>query len=144
MQGTVVMFARKSAPRPAFRPARRTPRRLLAELRNEITVMRSVGFDYAMIGRALGISQEDTRALSSKTEQQHEQRLRRHAIEALLRGRYAYLGGKPTATRARNLLTIACAYSFDELLQEPGVGTVTAMEIQLWLEERGLSLQPSN
>jgi DNA-directed RNA polymerase specialized sigma24 family protein len=31
-----------------------------------------------------------------------------------------------------------------EFLDEPPVGTLTAVEIQLWLEERGASLRPSD
>jgi hypothetical protein len=38
---------------------------------------------------------------------------------------------------------IATAYTWEELLSEPGVGSVTANQIVLWLEERGDSLRPS-
>ena len=43
--------------------------------------------------------------------------------------------------RAKNLVKIASAYSLQELLEEPGVGAVTATEIQLWLEVRGSHLR---
>lgn len=71
-------------------------------------------------------------------------RLRRHAIDALLKGRHANVGGRTAALRAKNLVKIAAAYSFDELLGEPGVGRTTALEIQLWLEERGASLRSAD
>lgn len=69
------------------------------------------------------------------------QRLRRQAIDALLKGRHASVGGKTTAARAKNMLQIAAAYSWDELLREPGIGPVIAKEIQLWLSEQGASLR---
>jgi hypothetical protein len=68
-------------------------------------------------------------------------RLKRHAIDALLKGRYGNVGGKTIAIRGKNLVKIAASYSLDELLDEPGVGRITALEIQLWLEERGASLR---
>ena len=40
----------------------------------------------------------------------------------------------------KELAEIASAYSWDELLEEAGIDTVTAAETQLWLEERGASL----
>jgi hypothetical protein len=70
--------------------------------------------------------------------------LTRGAIKALLNGRHAHIGGRTIATRAKNLLKIAASYSWDELLEEPGIGVSTAAEIQLWLEERGASLQSPN
>lgn len=69
-------------------------------------------------------------------------RLNRHAINVLLNGRHANVGGKTTATRAKNLLKIASAYSLEELLAEPGVGPVIALEIQAWLAQGGASLRP--
>jgi hypothetical protein len=107
--------------------------------------LRTIDFDHASIGRTLRISPEDARALSPKINQKIEtRRLKRHAINALLKGCHAHVGGKTTPTRAKNLLEIASAYSWDELLKEPGVGAVTAIEIQLWLEERGRSPRPPN
>jgi hypothetical protein len=142
MQSTVVMFARKPQSRPASQPARRTRRNLLARLRDDILIMRTIGFDQASIGEALKISPKDVRALSRKAHKQVASRnLTPHAIEALLMGCYGHLGGKTIATRAKNLGKIASAYSLQELLEEPGVGAVTAMEIQLWLEERGYALR---
>lgn len=136
MQPAVLMYARKPLPRPAFQPARRGRRNLLTRLRDEITILRTIEFDHVSIGKALRISPEDTRALSPKTNKQNQpQHLKRHAIHALLKGRYAHLGGKTIPKRAKNLLKIATAYSWDELLEEPGVGVVTATEVQLWLEE---------
>lgn len=54
--------------------------------------------------------------------------LKRRAIDVLLRGRHARLGGTTIPTRAKNLLRIAAEYSWDELLEEPSVGLVTARE----------------
>lgn len=42
--------------------------------------------------------------------------------------------------RAKRLIKIASAYTREELLMEPSVGRVTAIEIELWLEKRGWSL----
>lgn len=70
-------------------------------------------------------------------------RLTRRSINALLKGRHANVGGTTVSTRAKNLIKIAYAYSFEELLDEPGIGTATATEIRLWLEERGAWLRPS-
>lgn len=145
MQVNVVMLARKPHSRSGAMPVRRTRRGLLARLRDEIIILRTIDFDHASIGKTLRISPEDARALSPKSNQRIEtQRLKRHAINALLKGRHADVGGKTTPTRAKNLLNIASAYSWNELLEEPGVGVVTAIEMQLWLEERGRSLRPPN
>jgi len=70
---------------------------------------------------------------------QHQ--LSRRAINALLYGRHASVGGKTISRRSRNLTKIAVAYSRDELLAEHGVGTTVGAEIQLWLEAQGLSLR---
>lgn len=70
-------------------------------------------------------------------------RLKRRAINALLNGQHTNAGGNTAATCARNLLKIASAYSFSELLDEPGVGRLPAFEIQLWLEAHGASLRPA-
>lgn len=144
MQSTVLMYARKPLPHPAFQPTRRTRRSLLAQLRDHIEIMRMIGFDHVTIGRTLRITPDDVRALSPRMNQQNAtRRLKRHAIDALLDGKHADLGGTTCARRAKNLLKIAVAYTWEELLQEPGVGTVTATEIRLWLEERGATLRPS-
>jgi hypothetical protein len=70
--------------------------------------------------------------------------LNRHAINILLNGRHASVGGKTTATRAKNLQKIASAYSLGELLAESGVGPVIALEIQAWLERHGVSLRSAD
>jgi hypothetical protein len=143
MQGAVVMFARKPLPRPASRrPARRSRRSFLARLRDDIAIMRMIKLDLVTIARRLGISPEDARDLSPKFNKPAAMpRLTRHAIKALLNGRHAHLGGKAIATRAKNLIRIASAYSFEELLEEPGIGSATATEIHLWIEERGAGLR---
>lgn len=142
MQSTIVMFARKPLPRPIYQPSRRPRRNLLARLRDQIAILRMIDLDYTTIGKTLRISEEDVRALSPKTNQPATARkLKRHAIRALVKGRHARIGGQTIPARAKNLLKIASAYSRQELLEEPGVGAVTAMEIQLWLEERGYALR---
>lgn len=70
--------------------------------------------------------------------------LTRHAINALLNDRHAGVGGRSRATRAKNLHKISAIYSLEKLLEERGVGTATAAEIQLWLEERVASLRLSD
>jgi hypothetical protein len=62
------------------------------------------------------------------------------AVKALLKGRYAHVGGRTVGNRAKRLIKIASAYTREELLMEPSVGMVTAIEIELWLEARGCSL----
>jgi hypothetical protein len=69
--------------------------------------------------------------------------LTRRAINALLYGRHAHRGGRTVSNRAKRLVEIAVAYTREELVEEPGVGSVTATEISLWLEERGLRLRPA-
>lgn len=116
----------------------------MAELHDDIAVVRMIGFNHAMIGQVLSTRHEDASTLSPNlTKQEGLRRLRRHAVDALLHGRHAHLGGRTIPVRARSLLKIATAYSREELLEEPGVGTVTATEIQLWLEEQGAALRPS-
>ena len=70
-------------------------------------------------------------------------KLTRRALNALLRGRHAYLGGRTLSARARRLPEIACAYARDELAAERGVGAATVTEIELWLWARGLRLRSS-
>lgn len=145
MHGTILALARKPLSQPVSRSTPRTRCSLLARLRDEIAILRTIRFDHASIGKTLRISPEDACALSPKTNKpDRARRLKRHAINALLNGRHAAVGGKSLPTRAKNLLKIASTYSLDELLEEPGVGAVTAVEIQLWLEERGASLRPSD
>ncbi|MBP0583024.1 hypothetical protein J8I29_27105 [Labrys sp. LIt4] len=68
-------------------------------------------------------------------------RLKRRALDQLLQGRHAHKGGRTLAQRARNLTTIATAYSWDELLAERGIGHVTALEVERWLALNGLHLR---
>ncbi len=139
MLDIIPFHATKALPRPALRSPRSTGGRL-AKLRDDIAVMRPIDFD--TIARLLDIMPEDVRALGPKTNKQDRScRLTRHAIHALLKGRHAHLGGRTRSMRARNLIRIASAYSRQELLEEAGIGAVTAMEIQLWLEKRGVHLR---
>lgn len=145
MQSTVLIFARKPLPQPAFRRMRQMRRGRLARLRDDIFIMRAIKRDYVTIAKRSGISPEDTRDLSPKTYKSSAvPRLTRHAIKALLTGRHAHVGGKAIPKRAKNLIKIAAAYTYEQLLEESGIGTATATEIQLWLQERGASLKLSD
>ncbi len=68
-------------------------------------------------------------------------RMRRRALAQLLKGRYAHKGGRTEAERARNVVAIATAYTREELLAEHGIGRITALEIEKWLELRGLQFR---
>jgi hypothetical protein len=71
--------------------------------------------------------------LSSKINKlQTTVRLTCRTVQALVKGRHAYIGGRTIPNRAKNLIKIASAYSWDELLEEPHIGPATATEIQLW------------
>lgn len=134
--------------RPPPRRAQSTPhrkdynrRRFLAWLRDEVAILRAVGLDHTQIAVTLDIEEHDVRAFCPKPRERILRRnLPRRAVEALLHGRHAWVGGRTVAKRSRHLVEIASAYTWDELLSEPGVGTVTASEIRLWLEERGCAL----
>lgn len=134
---------RRSKPSP--RRSEYNRRRFLAWLRDEVAVLRAVGLDHGQIATLLDIEEHDVRAFCPKPREKILRRnLPHRAVEALLHGRYASLGGRTVARRTRRLVEIASAYSWDELLSEPGVGTVTASEIRFWLEERGASLRSSD
>lgn len=133
---------RRSEPQPRRSDYNR--RRFLGWLRDEVAILRAVGLDQGQIATVLDIEEHDVRAFCPKPRVKILRRnLPRRAIEALLHGRYASLGGRTVARRTQRLVEIASTYTWDELLSEPGVGTVTANEIRLWLEERGCSLRPS-
>jgi hypothetical protein len=70
-------------------------------------------------------------------------KLSRRAVKALLRGRYAQLGGATLAARGKRLPEIAAAYTREELAAERGVGPATVREVELWLNARGLCLGSS-
>ncbi|OJU26470.1 MAG: hypothetical protein BGN91_01575 [Nitrobacter sp. 62-13] len=131
---------RKPKPQPRRNDYNR--RRFLAWLRDEVTVLRALGMDHRRIAAQLDIEEHDVRAFCPKpSEKSPSRNLPRRAIDVLLHGRHASLGGRTVAKRSRHLVEIASAYTWDELLSEPGVGTVTANQIRLWLEERGASLK---
>lgn len=132
----------KPRSRSAPQPREYNRRRFLALLRDEVTVLRALGMDHRRIAAQLDIEEHDVRAFCRKPKEKFLRRnLPRRAVEALLHGRHASLGGRTVAKRSRYLVEIASAYTWDELLFEPGVGTVTASEIRLWLEERGAALR---
>lgn len=142
MQTAIVMFSRKPRPRPALQSSRRPRRNLLTRLREQIAILRLLDVDHATIAKTLRISVEDVRALRPKINQSATTRqLTRHAIRALVKGRHARIGGHTISSRAKSLIAIASAYSWDELVGEPGIGPATATAIQLWLEEHGSHLR---
>jgi hypothetical protein len=117
-------------------------RRFLAWLRDEVAVLRALGMDHRRIAALLDIEEHDVRAFCPKPSEKAQRRnLPRRAIEALLHGRHASIGGRTVAKRSRHLIEIASSYTWDELMAEPGVGSVTANQILLWLEERGGTLR---
>ncbi|WP_347265043.1 hypothetical protein [Nitrobacter sp.] len=119
-------------------------RRFLSWLRDEVAILRTLGMDHRRIAAQLDIEEHDVQAFCPKPKEKILRRnLSRRAVEALLHGRHASLGGRTVAKRSRHLDVIATAYTWDELMSESGVGTVTASEIRLWLEERGAALRSS-
>ncbi|WP_319798500.1 hypothetical protein [Nitrobacter sp.] len=134
-------------PKRSTLPSRRSDynrRRFLAWLRDEVAVLRALGMDHRRIAAQLDIEEHDVRAFCpNPSENSSRRKLPRRAVEALLHGRHASLGGRTVARRSQRLVEIVSAYTWEELMAEPGVGTVTASEIRLWLEERGASLRPS-
>jgi hypothetical protein len=118
-------------------------RSLLAQLGGDIRIIGTKPNGIMMVRRSR-ISPDDAQASKPKINNPaHAARLTRQAIKALLKGKHAHLGGKSVPTRAKNLLRIAAAYTYEELFEEPGIGNVTAAEIRLWIEERGVSLRAS-
>jgi len=102
-----------------------------------MAVLRAVGLGVREIAERLDIEEHDVRVFSPKPQENVlRRRLSRRALNALLQGRHASIGGRTVAKRSRHLVEIASAYTWDELLSEPGVGSVTANQIRLWLEER--------
>ncbi|WP_416193088.1 hypothetical protein [Nitrobacter sp. TKz-YC01] len=117
-------------------------RRFLSWLRDEVAILRALGMDHRRIAAVLDIEEHDVRAFSPKPREKTPRRnLPRRAVEALLHGRHASIGGRTVAKRSRHLIEIASAYTWDELMAESGVGSVTANQIRLWLEERGRTLR---
>ncbi len=119
-------------------------RSFLSWLRDEVAILRALGMDHRRIAALLNIEEHDVRAFCPKPSETAPRRnLPRRAVEALLHGRHASLGGRSVAKRSRHLAVIATAYTWEELLSEPGVGSVSANQILLWLEERGKTLKKS-
>lgn len=139
------LFLREPKPRSVVQFGQPKTRSVfLARLRDEIAILSTMGFEPHAIARTLGIMEEDVRALGPKTRRKIMSKdLTRRAVHALLHGRYARLGGRTLPGRAKHLAAIARAYTREELLCEPGIGSVTASEIEIWLEARGLRLRPS-
>ncbi|MGV6875612.1 hypothetical protein ACUSIJ_23360 [Pseudochelatococcus sp. B33] len=131
-------------------------RRMLANLRKEVGKLHDAGYSTSVIAQALGISPRDASAFCPKPSKDileikrlrdevgQWKKLPDRAIRILLRGRYAYLGGNTDEARARALSRIAAAYTMAELLEEPGIGHSTAIQIELWLEHIGLHLKADN
>lgn len=97
------------------------------------------------VGGKHGISESSLCPICQSTRRKAlNSTLTRHAMRALLTGRYAEIGGRTMIKRTKHLVAIAAAYSREELLMEPGIGPATATRIELWLEERGTSLRPTD
>ena len=117
-------------------------RHVLAQLRREVARLHGIGQSPTAIGRDLGISSRDVQAFLPREKSARVRiGLPERAITALIRGRYAGFGGETDAARVRNIVQIAVCYTRDELLSEPGVGIVTALRIEHWLESCGLHLR---
>lgn len=115
-----------AAPSPERRP--RSPpresnynrRQFLAWLRDEVAVLRAVGLCVREIAARLDIEEHDVRAFCSKPKEKILRRnLPRRAVEALLHGRYASLGGRTVAKRSRHLIEIASAYTWTSSCPNP-------------------------
>jgi len=131
--------------KPARSPAARKKsvrQLLLTRLRDEIAGLKTMGFEAVAVSQALGISMDDVRILSPSTRDKSVKRnLSRRALNGLLHGRHAELGGQTIPSRVKHLVKIATAYTLDELLLEPGIGHVGAAEIQTWLKARDGTLR---
>lgn len=135
---------RKSLSFSTFSVGRYSRRMFLDRLCEEISVLAAIGYDRTKIAQTLGILEEDVLALGPNRRGRTMRRdLSRRAVNALVCGRHARLGGRTIGNRAKRLVEIASAYTREELLTESGVGSVTATEIEFWLQARGLTLQPS-
>ena len=117
-------------------------RQLLAGLRDEVAVLCVLGFDHHRIATLLDIEEQDVRAFCPRWKEKNRF-LSRRAVEALVHGRHASLGGRTVIMRSRRLVEIAAAYTREELLTEPRIGSAAATEIELWLQKRGASLRRS-
>ncbi len=141
MLAPTTLRLKRQVPR-EYRPASRSRGTILTKLRQEVMVLQVIGCEHAAVARVPHISEEDVSALSNqRRRQEFPSRLTRRAVNALLHGRYAPIGGRTVPQRARHLAEIASAYSGKELLTEPGVGQVTALEIERWLESKGLTFR---
>jgi hypothetical protein len=131
-----------------------TPKSFLTLIRQEATVLHEMGYDHKSIAQILRTTIKDARLLCPAVQEKPlkhssspEDRsmpnasLSRRAVNALLRGQHAAIGGRTLAQRARRLVDIAAAYTLDELMRESGVGPVTAVEVLRWLEARGRTMR---
>jgi hypothetical protein len=124
-----------------LRSPRQIQRSQLARLRDQIPIRTPIDINQVTISKTSRY-QKDARALNQEINKlQATVRLTRHAVQALVKGRHARIGGRTIPIRAKNLIKIASAYSWDELLEEPGIGPATAAEIELWLKKRGSALR---
>ena len=76
-------------------------RRFLSWLRDEVAILRTLGMDHRRIAAQLDIEEHDVRAFCPKPSEKAPRRnLPRRAVEALLHGRHASLGGRPSPNAA--------------------------------------------
>lgn len=77
-----------------------------------VAVLLAIGLDRAEVARKLNLSEADVRALGPNTSSRLMRRhLTRRAVNALLNGRHAHLGGRTVANRAKSLIKIASAHT---------------------------------
>ena len=124
---------------------RQTRMGVLASLREQVVVLRTMDYSWEGIAAILRIAVEDARDLGKLYRRKtYTYRLTWRSINVLLNGKHAAIGGRTMAQRVRKIAEIAEAYSADELLAEPGIGPSTATDIQLWLEARGSHFRVSD
>lgn len=115
----------------------------------QATRLRQQMLTYAEIGAAIGLSAIDARDIVRRFESKRklEKRLAaladlpERAVLNLVTGRYGPSHGADIRSRLERLRDIAQAYTWEELLEEEGIGRTTATVIRLWLEVQGLSLR---
>lgn len=141
MLGRATKLRKKSNNAP---PRRKSKRAVLASLREQVMILRTMEYSWEGVASMLRIAVEDARDLGKHRHRTYTYRLTWRSINVLLNGKYAAIGGRTMAQRVRRIADIAEAYSVDELLAEPGIGPSTMIDVQLWLEARGSAFRTSN
>jgi len=118
------------------------------QLRERAARLRAKGLSYAAIGEQLGISPIRARDIALQYQKESERRraqegpaLPRRAVSSLLLGRYAHRVSRLVPEGAMRMAVIAAAYTWDDLLAEPGIGPKSAKLIHGWLQLQGLDFR---